>query len=242
MASRMDRQQSFVLHERAYRETSALLELFSREHGRVTVIARGLRAAKPRFSRGCLRAFQLLECSWLQQGELGQLTAVESLGLPLALSGLRLQSALYLNELLVRLLTRHDAHPELFDAYAGLLPALPESTDAIGFALRRFEADVLTMLGYGIDFSFDSSNGCEVEPERRYRVLAEHGVIAVPALSEDSISGAALLALQRGTPPAKRDLQELRRMMRQVLLHHLGGRGLNAWRVLRVPSTPATPA
>lgn len=242
MAERIERQPAYVLHERAYRETSALLELFTRDHGRVSVVARGLRAAKPRFQRGCLRAFQPIECAWSQRGELGQLTAVEACGLPLSLTGLRLQSALYLNELLARLLVRHDPHPEVFDAYARLLRELPEAVDALGFALRRFEARVLGELGYGIDFGFDTSSGRDVEAHGRYRVIAEHGVIAASQLAVDSISGAALLALQSGRPPGATELQELRRMMRALLLHHLGGRGLNAWRVLKSPAPPADPA
>lgn len=242
MAERIERQSAYVLHERAYRETSALLELFTRDHGRVSVVARGLRAAKPRFQRGCLRAFQPIECAWLNRGELGQLTAVESVGLPLALNGLRLQSALYLNELLARLLVRHDPHPEVFDAYAQLLQQMPEAVDVPGFTLRCFEARVLGELGYGIDFGFDTSSGRDVEANGRYRVIAEHGVIAAPPLAVDSISGAALLALQSGRQPGAAELQELRRMMRTLLLHHLGGRGLNAWHVLKSPVTPADPA
>ena len=169
MAERVERQPAYVLHERAYRETSAILELFTRDHGCVAVVARGLRAAKPRFSRGSLRALQPLECAWLNQGDLGQLTAAEACGLPLALSGIRLQSALYLNELLVRLLHRHDPHPLLFDAYARLLVQLPESADALGFQLRCFEALLLSELGYGIEFTFDSAAQAPVDPCGRYR-------------------------------------------------------------------------
>ena len=242
MAERIERQPAYVLHERAYRETSVILELFTRDQGRVSVVVRGLRAAKPRFQRGCLRAFQPIECAWLHRGELGQLTAVESVGMPLALAGLRLQSALYLNELLARLLVRHDPHPEVFDAYARLLEHMPEAIDALGFALRRFEARVMGELGYGIDFAFDTSSGGDVDTNGRYRVIAEHGVIAAPSLDRESISGAALLALQSGHQPGTNELLELRRMMRALLLHHLGGRGLNAWRVLRSPAPPADPA
>lgn len=242
MAERIERQPAYVLHERAYRETSAILELFARDHGRVAVVARGLRAAKPRFQRGCLRAFQPIECAWLHRGELGQLTAAEACGLPLSLTGLRLQSALYLNELLTRLLVRHDPQPAIFDAYARLIQQLPEPVDQLGFALRRFEARMLGELGYGFDFGFDTSSGRDVDASGRYRVIAEHGVIAAPPLAVDSISGAALLALQAGRQPDANALQELRRMMRALLLHHLGGRGLNAWRVLKSPAPPEDPA
>jgi DNA repair protein RecO (recombination protein O) len=242
MGERCERQRAYVLHERAYRETSVLLELFSREHGRVGAVARGVRAAKPRFARGTLRAFQPLECGWLLQGELVQLTAVEAAGPPLHLVGLRLQAALYLNELLMRLLARQDPHAVLFDAYAALLPALPESQDALAFRLRRFEMQVLAELGYGIDFSVDAASGESITPARRYRVIPEHGVIAAAVADEDGISGRALLALLDDRLPDAVVLREQRRMMRALLLHHLGGRGLNAWRVLKAPAPPAGPA
>ncbi|MBL0028013.1 MAG: DNA repair protein RecO [Rhodanobacteraceae bacterium] len=239
MAERVERQLAYVLHQRAYRETSAILELFTRDHGRVAVVARGLRAAKPRFSRGNLRALQPIECAWLHQGELGQLTAAEAAGLPLVLNGSRLQSALYLNELLVRMLQRHDPQAALFEAYARLLPQLSANANALGFQLRRFEMQLLSELGYGIDFAVDTSTQMPVVPRGRYRVMPEHGVISARHLEVDTISGAALLALSSGEQPDPVALRELRRMMRALLLHHLGGRGLNAWRVLRSPVPPS---
>lgn len=242
MAERIEGQRAYVLHERPYRETSAILDLFTRDHGRVAVVARGLRAAKPRFSRGSLRALQPIECAWLHRGELGQLTSAEAAGMPLSLAGMRLQAALYLNELLARLLVRHDPHPVLFDAYAQLLAQMPDAVDALAFSLRSFEAQVLAELGYGIDFGFDASAQGEVVETGRYRVIAEHGVIAAPPRTDGAISGSALLALAQGRMPARAELNELRRMMRALLLHHLGGRGLNAWRVLRAPAPPEAPA
>ena len=242
MAERIERQPAFVLHERAYRETSALLELFTRDLGRVAVVARGLRAAKPRIPRGSLRAGQPIECGLLLRGELGQLIAAEPVGLPRLLTGVHLQSALYLNELLARLLERHDPHPILFDAYANLLGSMPDDRDALGFALRRFESLLLGEIGYGIDFGIDASSGEAVVAEARYRVIAEHGVVAAPPLDLDAVPGAALLGLQSGRQPDAEALRPLRRMMRSLLLHHLGGRGLNAWRVLRAPASPADPS
>jgi len=242
MRERVERQPAFVLHERAYRETSAILELLTRDHGRVAVVARGLRALKPRFARGSLRALQPVECGWIGQGEMGQLIAVETTGLPLAVAGVQLQSALYVNELLVRLLARHDSHPKLFDAYAGLVANLPGDSAALGFALRRFEVLLLAELGYGIDFAWDLSSRSVVLPEQHYRVDPEQGVFAAVGPGRGAVSGRALLALGRDELPAADALADLRRMMRGLLLHHLGGRELNAWRVLRSPARPADPA
>jgi len=242
MAERVERQPAFVLHERAYRETSALLELFTRDFGRVAVVARGLRAQIPRFPRGSLRATQAIECGLLLQGELGQLTAVEPSGPPIAIVGMQLQSMLYVNELLVRLLARHDPHPELFSAYAGLLSSLPIDNASLAFALRRFEGRVLAEIGYGIDFGMDGVSDQAVAADGWYRVTPEQGVVTARETSPGAISGRALLALQGTETPDADTLRAQRRMMRALLLHHLGGRELNAWRVLRSPTPPATPA
>ena len=242
MRERVERQPAYVLHERSYRETSAILELLSRDHGRVAVVARGLRAPKPRFARGALRALQPLECGWIGQGEMGQLIAVEVVGLPQAVTAMQLQSVLYLNELLVRLLARNDPHPRVFDAYAGLLGDLPRANAALGFALRRFEKDLLAELGYGIDFAWDLATQAPVREQGYYRVDPEQGVFAVAGPGRGALPGGALLALAAGVLPAAELLADLRRMMRSLLLHHLGGRGLQAWRVLRSPVPPAGPA
>jgi DNA repair protein RecO (recombination protein O) len=239
MGERVERQPSFVLHERAYRETSALIELLTREHGRICVIARGLRAVKPRFPRGLLQSMQLLDCSFVIAGELGQLTAAEAVGIPMKFDGVRLQAVLYLNELLVRLLARQDPHPGLFDAYRELLAALPLENARLSFALRRFEALLLAELGYGIDFAFEASSQTPIGSSDWYRVIPEHGAVRVASATPDAIAGSALLAMQQSQLPAAADLRALRQLMRAMLLHHLGGRELQAWRVLKSPLKPA---
>lgn len=238
MAERIERQPAFVLHERAYRETSALIEVFTRDYGRVGLVARGLRAQKPRFARGSLRPLQALECGFILSGEFGQLVAADALGVPVLVDGMCLQAALYVNELLVRLLARHDAHPKLFEAYASLIAALPTDPAALAIALRRFEAFALAELGYGIDFEFDLTNHAPIEARRWYRVVPEHGAMHVNENTPDAIAGSALLAMRATETPDAADLRALRRLMRAILLHHLGGRPLNAWRVLKSPAPP----
>lgn len=238
MAERVERQPAFVLHERAYRETSALIEVFTRDYGRVGLVARGLRAQKPRFARGLLRPLQALECGFILSGEFGQLVAADALAVPYPCDGMRLQAALYVNELLVRLLARHDAHPDLFDAYARLMATLPAEPSALAFALRRFEAFALAELGYGIDFEFDMTNHGPIEAQRWYHIVPEHGAMHVSENTPDAISGRALLAMRANEIPDAADLRALRRLMRAIILHHLGGRPLNAWRVLKSPVLP----
>jgi DNA repair protein RecO (recombination protein O) len=230
---RVERQPAFVLHERPYRETSLLLEAFTRDHGRVGLVARGARAARPRFGRGVLAPLVPLEIGWTGRGELPTLTAAEPVAAPFALAGDALLPALYLNELLTRLLARHDAHPELFARYTACLGELSAGGD-LGWILRCFERDALTLLGYGLELEHDGVAGAVLEPGATYGYDPERGAVPWEARPvAPSIRGASLLALARGTCPDAASLRELRRLMRAVLRHHLGGRDLHSWSMSR---------
>jgi DNA repair protein RecO (recombination protein O) len=230
---RIERQPAFVLHERPYRETSALVEVLTRDHGRVGLVAKGLRSARPRFGRGVVVPLQALKIDWQSRGELGLLTGADPVGAPIPLSGPGLLSALYLNELLVRLLPRHDPHPELAARYATCLGELcTADASAQAWALRRFERDLLGSLGVAPSFEHDAG-GRAIEPDRRYRIAAEAGAIAV-GLDDDrgtTIAGRSLLALGAETQPDRDCLRELKRLFRELVTHQLGGRGLQAWAV-----------
>ncbi len=228
---RIERQPAFVLYERPYRETSALLEVLTRDHGRVGLVAKGLRSTRPRFGRGVVVPLQALEIDWHARGELGLLTGADPVGAPIPLSGEGLLSALYLNELLVRLLPRHDPHPELAARYATCLGELcVADTAAQAWALRRFERDLLGSLGVAPSFVHDAG-GRPIEMDRRYRIAAEAGAIAigiddVPGVT---VAGRTLLALGAETLPDRECLRELKGLFRELVIHQLGGRGLQAW-------------
>ena len=232
-----DQQPAYVLHARAYRETSLLLEVFSRDHGRVGLIARGVRGARGQSRRALLQPMQPLLLSWRGHGELMTLSAVEAAGASLALHGDALLSAFYLNELLLRLLPRGEPHTELFWRYAAGLGYMASPAAQIGWELRRFERDLLTMVGYGIDLGVQAQAGERLDPQARYRFDPETGPhrFATPQAgvhTAGGISGAALIALRDDQMPDAAGQRELRRLMRGVLLHHLGGRPLHAWQVL----------
>ncbi len=237
---RIERQPAYVLHERAYRETSVLLELLTRDHGRIGLVARGVRSAKPRFSRGTLKALQALEISWQGRGELCNLTAVDPVGTPLPLAGEGAICALYVNELLTRLLARNDPHPGVFARYSGVLFELA-AADPVehGWILRRFERDLLESLGYAIDLQRDI-DGQPIEPAARYSLDPERG-LSLWALRPlpPAVSGAGVLALAGDLRPPSEQLRELRHLMRALLRHHLGGRELAAW-ALRLPRAAAS--
>lgn len=232
-------QPGYVLHARAYRETSLLLEVLSRDHGRLGLVARGARRARGQAQRAMLQPLQPLLLSWRGKGELLTMSAVEPAGAAVSLQGDALLSAFYVNELLMRLLPRGEAQEELFWRYATCLGQLAVAAAPISWTLRRFERDMLTAIGYSLELGVDSTEGRGIDPAARYLYQPETGPsrINIPTtVMHDKpmtgISGAALIALREDVMPDAKGLHELRRWMRGVLLHHLGGRELRSWQVL----------
>jgi DNA repair protein RecO (recombination protein O) len=163
-AQRINDTPGYMLHATAWRETSLIIQAFSREHGCLAMVAKG---AKRPYSilRPVLSAFQPLLLSWSGAGEVKTLTRAEIAGVrPLA--GGALMSAWYMNELLLRLLPREDAHPVLFDAYDAALMQLAGGSRAAG-ALRRFEWILLRETGYGVDDGEPDFDDPAIEPELR---------------------------------------------------------------------------
>ncbi|HHO69278.1 MAG TPA: DNA repair protein RecO [Gammaproteobacteria bacterium] len=222
----------FVLHERPYRDTSALLELFTREHGRVGVVARGLRTRRSRL-RGELQPFCPLLLSWQARGELGTLTGAERRPSAALAPGDALFSGWYLNELLLRLLARNDPHPDLFDAYAGAVAALA-AAEAPAPVLRRFEAGLLQALGYGLVFDHDVESGEPVRPDCDYDYRLESGPVRVsPGQAGGFVfSGARLLAMAGGRFEDAAVEKDARRLMRAALRLYLGDKPLKTREVL----------
>ena len=228
---RLDQQPAFVLHSRPYRETSLLLECLTREHGRLGVVARGVRRERARVQRAQLEPFQALTFDLLLRGELATLLGAEPSGLPLRLPGDAGLAGLYLNELVVRMTGRQDPYPALFDAYARTLPRLAEP-DALGWSLRRFERDLLQTIGYGLQLEHEAGSGAPLAPDGCYRYQVEEGPVACAAGTPRALHGRDLLALAQDRRPDAGGLAALRVMMREVIRFHLGGGELRAWRVL----------
>lgn len=224
-------QPAFVLHARAYRETSLLLECLTRDQGRLGVVARGVRGARARIPRADLEPFQRLSIDLSQRGELATLRAVEPDGPSWRLRGPALLSGLYLNELLVRLCARQDPHPQVFAAYAATLERLHAGA-APSWVLRRFERDLLDALGYALVLR-ETEDGTPVEAGRYYRYLAEQGPQPCASGTPLAVRGEDLLALATDRDPGPDALRRLRGMMREVLRFHLGGGELRAWRMLQ---------
>lgn len=225
---------AFVLHARAWRETSLLVEVLSADHGRVGLVARGVQGAKRHVLRAALQPLQSIRFDAVQRGELAQLNAAEAVDAAPLLHGEAAMAAFYLNELCLRLVPRDDPQPELHAAYADARDQLRAGAP-LAWTLRRFERDLLDALGVGL-LSGTDGDGVDIDPAARYRLDPEHGPRRV--LSErdgerrDSATGSALLSLAADAMPTSAEIASLRLPLRAVLLHHLGGRGLKSWEML----------
>ncbi|KAA0069059.1 DNA repair protein RecO [Rhodanobacter sp. T12-5] len=228
---RLEQQPGYVLHARPYRETSLLLECLTREHGRLGVVARGVRGERSRLRRAQLEPFQPLAMDLLLRGEMATLTGVETVGTPSRLPGDAGLAGLYLNELVVRLTGRQDPVSALFDAYAQTLTRLAAG-ESLAWSLRRFERDLLEAIGYGLQLHHDSNDGEALVPEASYRYLVEQGAVRCAASHPQALRGSDLLALAQDRMPDNAGLKSLRDMMREIIRFHLGGGELRAWRVL----------
>jgi DNA repair protein RecO (recombination protein O) len=217
-------QDAYLLHRRHCRETSLLLDVFSREHGLLGLIAKGVLRSKSKGSN--LQLFTPLQLSWSGKAARSTLTDAELTANPRNLAGDALFCGFYLNELLLRLLPAHDPHPRLFDYYQQTLERL-EQAENLEETLRFFELALLEEIGYGLTLEQEVETGSAIHPSQAYIYHLEHGPVASEP-GTGCITGACLLGLRTGNlnTPALR--LEAKRLMRRVLHHHLGGKPLKS--------------
>lgn len=225
---RVSLQAGYILHSRPYRDSSALLEVFSREHGRVALVARGVRGPKSKL-RAVLQPFRPVLLSWLARGDLGTLTDAEPHSMAHALAGRALLSAYYLNELLQRLTHRHDPHPQLYDAYCAALQGLNDAGQ-MERVLRLFEKRLLQELGYGLVLDHDVRSDTPVDAACWYDYQLERGPVLTAADAGHGLvlRGSSLLALQRDELDDAASLRDSKRLMRAVLAIYLGDKPLKS--------------
>ena len=218
---------AWVLHARPWRDTSLLLEAFTRDHGRVGMVARGVRGPRGRF-RGLLQPLQPLLLSWAGRGELKTLSGCEAAAPVVTLRGESMLSAWYVNELLLRVLQRDDPHPALFAAYAQVMQGLAHGAPA---ALRLFEKRLLDELGWGADYDRVADDGSAVVAEGEYGFTPERGVVMQGGALR--VRGASLLALAREELDDAGELREAKRVLRAAVDAHLGDHPLRSRELLR---------
>jgi DNA repair protein RecO (recombination protein O) len=221
----------YVLHHRPYRDTSRILEVVTRDHGRLSLFARGVRGPKAKLA-SILQPFQMLLLSWTGRGEAAQLTAAESAQAALPLPGACLMPAFYLNELLMKLTTRHDPLPLLFDTYHDTLESLRRGAP-LEPALRVFEKRLLEALGYGLDLNAEVHTGKRIEPTGYYHFRPEQGLVATVAAAAGALAGHSLIGLANERLAGARELEDSRRLLQAALAQCLEGRPLATRAVAR---------
>jgi DNA repair protein RecO (recombination protein O) len=230
---------AYILHKRAYRETSSILEVFTRDYGRLSLMARGSRGARSK-TAGNLLLFSPLVINWQGRGTMPYLNNVERADLKApALKNKALLSAMYINELLMYLLHKDDVHEAIFDHYHHCLYSL-ENDKKIEITLRQFEVRLLELLGFGLNLNAEADTGEPILSALNYQYHLEHGPVKSRDNSADNlpqISGACLLALAneqyQSISENPQYLAQLKRLMRYVISHHLGNKKLKSRELFR---------
>lgn len=228
---RVESQAAYILHTRHYRDSSLLVEFLTLDYGRVSAVVRGVRSAtkSARQRRSLMQPLIPLLISWTGKSELKTLGQFESTALPHALLGPRLFSAIYVNELLARLLPHSDNNPELYVLYQSVLEDLLQQ-ECIDVVLRRFELQLLNDLGYGIDLTMEVHSGRPIESGQYYRFDAGQGfsrTVADERAMNSLFRGEDLLAIAQGAfSPQVR--HAAKRLCRRALAQQLGAKPLKS--------------
>jgi DNA repair protein RecO (recombination protein O) len=229
---RVQQQAAYILHHRPFRDTSQILDILSREHGKLAVVARGSRGARSRL-KGILRPFMPLSMSWVIKSDLGTLTGAEVGGAPLSLSGNALLSGYYVNELILHFLHRHDPQPGIFDAYQHTIQTLAAAGDDVAVCLRQFEIELLRQIGYALNLDHEYGSNKALDPQLNYEYRPEQGAVAVSRSEGPQVfSGRVLSAIGEQHFDDAAVLRSANRLLRNVIAFHLGGKELKSRKVL----------
>lgn len=224
---RSDPQSAYIIHVRPYKDSSAIWECLSLQHGLVSLVARGAKRPRSRLNM-YMRPFLLLQLTWIGRGELKTLTQVEAEQISSVLMGEKLLLGLYLNELLMRLLQHYDPHPQLFYDYQSALHGLAAVDGGMAqqSVLRQFELKLLVALGYGVNLHEP------ILPDLLYSYDPLCGIYDISDREQTpdmlTVSGGSLIALQRGEFSSERELLEAKKLMRFILKFHLGAKPLQS--------------
>ena len=227
---RVDWQPALVLHKRAYRETSLQLELLTRDHGIVALVAKGVSGPKNHILRAQLQPLQHIRLCYQLRSELGTLIRSEPLPPPIRFEGERLMAGLYLNELILKLCPKQDADSAL---YAMLLEAREglSGTCELAWLVRRFERDLIGHLGYATPWSF-SAGEQEIQAHASYRMHVELGLLPCGSDDPAGITGEELIAFNSDRMPGRQALARLRTWLHAVIAQHAGKSPPRSWQII----------
>ena len=232
LIQRIDMQPGFLLRATPYRESSQIIDVLTQDHGRVALVARGIRRPKSRW-RSTLRPFQPLRVSWSGRGSLYTLTAAEPTSRSFRINGSTLMGGFYINELLLALMERGDSHPELFVHYAAALAEL-ESVENMEIALRRFEVALLAEIGYALVVERDVVSEEPLDKSKYYEYVIDRGPILADHRDSGALvfSGAELIAIARCRFDEELYLKSAKKLLRAMLHFYLDGRPLRTRQVM----------
>jgi DNA repair protein RecO (recombination protein O) len=248
MSLQIEIQAAWLLHSRPYRDTSMLLDFFTEESGRVSAIARGIRNPKAK-NKALLQPFVPLYISLSGRSELQNLRQVEARSTALFLKGESLFSALYVNELMVRLVAGHEKDKSLFGAYSSVLQELSAGAE-IEPLLRSFELRLLENLGYGLQLSHEADSDNPVVSEGWYYLQADGGFVRQLQVAEltdgdaarkNLYSGAELQNIGRADFSQLNTRKVAKRLLRLVLQQHLSERPLGSRDLFKASSKQLPP-
>lgn len=220
-------QPAYILHYQHYRETSLIIEALTRDFGRVSLIAKGVRKTKSK-TVGLLRPFKPLCLSFMGNSGLKIITQIEAADLPGELTGMALYCGYYVNELIGHFLHKDDPYPELFQHYQECLINL-SGREVYEPALRIFELYLMDAIGYGLNLGYDYHSEKPIESNKKYLFNKDGGFI------EDrngQFSGNTLLAMQQKKFDDPKVMNEAKFLMRIVIDHHLQGKQLKSRSVI----------
>jgi DNA repair protein RecO (recombination protein O) len=231
-AKRFSDEPAYVLHRYDWSESSLILEVFTRRHGRIALVARGAKKPSSNF-RPVLLPLQRLHVAFGGDAEIRNLKSAEWQGGHVMPTGDALLSGYYLNELLMRLLARDDPHPALFDAYAVTVELLAsQNIDTLAVALRAFELRLLRDIGLLPTLDAQTATLLPLEPETAYVLVPEAGLREAHDDDRTSLSGAQWLGLQQAladgatfsdtVQACMSSISELKPQLRALLHYHCG--------------------
>jgi DNA repair protein RecO (recombination protein O) len=212
-------QPAYILHQQHYRESSLIIDVLTRDFGRISLIAKGVRKTKSK-TAGIIRSFAALSLSYVGKSDLRTLTDAEMLGSPRELTGLAFYCGFYINELVCSFLHKDDPHPEVFQDYQQCLAQLAQATE-IEAALRIFELKLMDHIGYGVQLNYDLHHGKPIAANKKYVFNKDDGLVEY---ADGQFSGSALLAMQQRQFDEPHVLSEAKLLMRTVIDSHLQGK------------------
>ncbi len=228
---RVDSQPAYILHTRSFRDSSLIIEFLTADYGRVSAVLKGVRSngKSAKQKQGVTQPLIPLLISWSGKSELKTATQIEARTAPMVLQGNRLFSALYVNELLTRLLRAGEEHADIFSLYEWVLGRLQNTEQAVEPILRHFELSLLEALGYGLNLSVESATGAAVKPDHFYQLRNGQEIVAVEAkeLERGLYLGADLLEIA-SRQYSEQSRRAAKRICRQALEVHLGNKPLKS--------------